>query len=381
MTSRERLTLTLQGKKADRIPVSPFLWYNNMFEMFGYIPRIEDNYCPRDFDVVSKWVEYCNVFGFDVLFAGGFLFDRFVPGSGPDWDVAVTKEGNADTEKRTTVVRTPSGELTQVMNFRRSEPHLIVLALEKYLIEEKRDFEIFRKHVPPAEYVDCAVIRRARKVVADSGLVNLATFGAFNTLNMFRKLDAMMMDPYTDEGFYREMMEFFTGWNNVLLRKVVKAGADSLELGGNLATSGAGPEFFKSFVMEYENRMARQIHADGAFVVYHNCGDAQKIMHLYNDLDIDCWGYLTGAPFGDVVLEDALRVLRPNMALRGNIDQVEFLRKATVTEVRDRVAGLLAKVKGRGNWILSTSDFFFDGTPYENIHAFADAGRDLGLYS
>jgi uroporphyrinogen-III decarboxylase len=104
-------------------------------------------------------------------------------------------------------------------------------------------------------------------------------------------------------------------------------------------------------------------------------------MHLYNDLDIDCWGYLTGAPFGDVVLEDALRVLRPNMALRGNIDQVEFLRKATVTEVRDRVAGLLAKVKGRGNWILSTSDFFFDGTPYENIHAFADAGRDLGLYS
>ena len=62
MTSRERLTLTLQGKKADRIPVSPFLWYNNMFEMFGYIPEIDTNYNPPDFDIISKWVEYCDVF-------------------------------------------------------------------------------------------------------------------------------------------------------------------------------------------------------------------------------------------------------------------------------------------------------------------------------
>ena len=36
-------------------------------------------------------------------------------------------------------------------------------------------------------------------------------------------------------------------------------------------------------------------------MVYHNCGDAQLIMHLYNDMEIDMWGYLTGAPFGDVV--------------------------------------------------------------------------------
>ena len=67
MTSRDRLTLTLQGRKADRIPVSPFLWYNNMFEMFGYTPEIDTNYCPPDFDIVSKWVEYCDFFGFDVM--------------------------------------------------------------------------------------------------------------------------------------------------------------------------------------------------------------------------------------------------------------------------------------------------------------------------
>jgi uroporphyrinogen decarboxylase len=380
MTSRERLILTLQGKKADRIPVSPFLWYNNMFEMFHYIPEIDTNYNPPDIDIVSKWVEYCEVFGFDVMFAGGFLFDRFVPGTAADWDVSISKEGDTDSQRRTTMVRTPAGTLTQVMNFKRSEPHLIVLAVEKYLIDSREDFEILRRYAPPAEYVDLGVITRARQVVGDKGLVNLAAFGAFNTLNMFRRLESMMMDPMIDEGFYREMMDWVTAWNVELLRKVVRAGADAVELGGNLVTSGAGPDFFKSYDLQYENALGRQIHRDGAFVVYHNCGDAQKIMHLYNDLEIDCWGYLTGQPFGDVVLEDALRTIRPDMALRGNIDQVEFLRKASPAEIRERVRALLDKVKPRGNWILSTSDFFFDGNSYDNIHAFAKAGMDFGRY-
>lgn len=266
------------------------------------------------------------------------------------------------------------------MNFKRSEPHLVVLAVEKYILETPADFEILRTYIPPAEYVDLGVIARARKVVGEKGLVNLATFGAFNTLNMFRRLETMMMDPMIDETFYREMMGWVAAWNIGLLEKVARAGADSIELGGNLVTSGAGPDFFRRFDLEYENALARQIHRDGAFVVYHNCGDAQRIMHLYNELDIDCWGYLTGAPFGDVVLDDALRVITPRMALRGNIDQVEFLRTATPAQVRERVRALLEKVKPRGNWILSTSDFFFDGNPYQNIHAFAQAGRDFGCY-
>jgi len=132
--------------------------------------------------------------------------------------------------------------------------------------------------------------------------------------------------------------------------------------------------------MEYENQLAREIHAAGAFVVYHNCGDAQKIMYLYNDLDIDVWGYMTDPPFGDVILEDALRIIRPSMTLRGNIDQVEFLRKATPDRVKQRVREVLEKVKPRGNWILSTTDFPFDGQPYANMHALAEAGREYGRY-
>jgi len=380
MNGRELLTATFRGERTDRMPVSPFIAHNNIYEMFRYKPEIDSYMCPPDFDLAEKFVAYHDFFGFDVLFTLGHIGDRYIPSSAENWEVTVTREGYRDKQHRITTVRTPEGELRQVMNFNRSSTYLVVLAMEKYLIETRRDFEIFAKYVPPAEFMDCDLMRGARKAVGDKGLVNPCTHGAFNTLAQLRKLEDVMMDPLTDEGLYRAMVEFLLQWQMTLLREVIKAGADCIEIGGNMATSCVVPELLRRYVREDENQMAREIHAAGAYVVYHNCGDAQKIMHLYNDMDIDVWGYLTGPPFGDVILDDVLRIIRPSMALRGNIDQVEFLRNATPEQVKQRVREVLERVKARGNWILSTTDFPFDGLPYENMHALAEAGREYGRY-
>ena len=380
MNSRELLIATLQGKRTERVPVSPFIAGNNIYEMFHYEPEIDTFFEPPDFDLAERFVDYHDHFGFDVLYTLGHLADRYIPSSAENWDVTITREGDRDKQRRTTIVRTPDGELRQVMDFNRSSKYMVVLAMHKYLIETPRDFEIFAQYVPPAELLDCDLMQRARKAVGDKGLVNICTHGAFNTVAQFRQLESVMMDPLSDEAFYRAMIRFLLDWQMALIRKVIKAGADCIEIGGNMATSGVGPAYFQRYVRDYENELARAIHAEGAYVVYHNCGDAQQIMHLYNDMDIDMWGYLTGPPFGDVILDDVLRIIRPNMALRGNIDQVEFLRNATPQQIKQRVCELLQKVKPRGNWILSTTDFPFDGLPYANMQALADAGREYGRY-
>jgi len=380
MNSRELLIATLQGKRTERVPVSPFIAGNNIYEMFHYEPEIDTFFEPPDFDLAERFVDYHDHFGFDVLYTLGHLADRYIPSSAENWDVTITREGDRDKQRRTTIVRTPDGKLRQVMDFNRSSKYMVVLAMHKYLIETPRDFEIFAQYVPPAELLDCDLMQRARKAVGDKGLVNICTHGAFNTVAQFRQLESVMMDPLSDEAFYRAMIRFLLDWQMALIRKVIKAGADCIEIGGNMATSGVGPAYFQRYVRDYENELARAIHAEGAYVVYHNCGDAQQIMHLYNDMDIDMWGYLTGPPFGDVILDDVLRIIRPNMALRGNIDQVEFLRNATPQQIKQRVCELLQKVKPRGNWILSTTDFPFDGLPYANMQALADAGREYGRY-
>lgn len=380
MTSRERLLRTFRREKTDRVPVAPFLYFNSVYEMFKYKPRIDNFFDPEDFDPIQKYVEYCDYFGFDVLHVLGAAWTKYtLDKPGENWDVQVTFEGGGDEQRKVITIRTPGGELRQTENFRRSSTYLIVSAIDEHLIKTKHDFEILARYAPPLDNVDCHWIRRARAAIGTKGLVVAGAHGAFNVLNQFRKLDDVMMDALLDEGFYRAMMEYFLGWLLKQLQKEVPAGADVVEISGNMATSAVGPQFFEKYVLDYENRLAKGVHAAGAFNIYHNCGDAAKIMHLYNRLDIDVWGYLTPPPYGDVDLDQALKVMRPDMVLRGNIDQVEFMMKATPEEVRERVREVMLKVKPRGNWILSTTDFFFDGTPYANIQALADAGHEFGM--
>lgn len=379
MTSRERLLNCLRKQTIDRVPVAPFLYYNSVYEMFGYVPRMGGFFDPEDFDPFPKFVEYCESFGFDCMHTLGSAWGAYrLDQSTGNWDVEVETTGEGDEIRRAFTIHTPAGVLRQVENFRRSSTYLIVSAIEEYLVKTPADFDILSRYAPSPDAIDCSLVTRARSAVGDRGLAVACTHGAFNSLNMFRKLDDLMADPLIDEGFYRAMMEFAVERLLRQQRKLVSAGADAIEMSGNMATSAVGPRYFERFVLDYENRLARDARDAGAFVIYHNCGDAAKIMHLYNRMDIDVWGYLTPRPFGDVDLDQALRVIRPDLVLRGNVDQVEFLVKASPDEIRAHVRDLLAKVRPRGNWVLSTTDFFFDNTPYDNIRAFAEAGREFG---
>lgn len=389
MNGRERLLNALKGNPTDRVPISPFIYYNSIYEMFDYKPKISTFFNPPDFDPIEKYIEFCDYFGFDVLHVLGTVWDFWVANTIEDqtimstadnWDVVITDEYKDDDELlRTVKIKTPEGELHLVEKHDRTSPYLIISAPKEYLIKTKKDFDILRKYMPPADYMDCSLITRARKAVGEKGLVTANTHGTFNILGMFRRLEDILTDPLTDEGFYLEMVNYFLPRLIQRAKKMIEAGADVIEVAGHW-TGQVGPRIFKKYIFEHENHLVKAIHEMGALVIYHNCGDAAKIMRFYNDLEIDCWGYLTPPPYADVILEEALQVLRPNLTLRGNIDQVEFLVNATPQQVKERVREVLLRVKPRGNWILSTTDFFFDGTPYENIKAFSEAGLEYGQY-
>jgi hypothetical protein len=94
MTGRERLIAALRGEPVDRVPISPFIWLNNIYEMFDYRPQIDSYLSPRDFDLVERYVAYHDRFGFDILFVPGHLWDCYIPPSSDNWDVVITREGD-----------------------------------------------------------------------------------------------------------------------------------------------------------------------------------------------------------------------------------------------------------------------------------------------
>lgn len=388
MTGRERLIKTFKGEKVDRVPICPWVYDNLIYRYFDIPPdkqiwRIGNN------DIAEKTVEVADFFGFDHLHRLGtprHIYDEKSSKDGK-WIVEVEfkKINGRDTE--ITIIKTPERELKQVKEFDQTSRYTYIEAIREYYIKDKDDFNQFIKYQPsfkkaiyPEIKDEFKNLNKAKQAVGDSGVVVSYLHGAYNCLNMYRNLELIMMDPVTDFGFYKTMIEYFSDREYQIIKKMTEHGADIIEIGANLATSGVGEKYFEDYVLEYEKNLLEKIHSLGAFDIYHNCGDADKIMHLYNKMNMNAWGYLTPPPYGDVDLDKALDLINKDIVLIGNIDQVDFLVKATTEEIEERVSKVLEKVKPRGNFILSTTDWFFDDTPFENIKSFTKAGYEYGKY-
>jgi uroporphyrinogen-III decarboxylase len=110
-------------------------------------------------------------------------------------------------------------------------------------------------------------------------------------------------------------------------------------------------------------------------VLYHNCGYGRKLLPIYPALGMRAYESLTPPPYGNTVLEEAVRIFGQGTTLVGNLDQIDLLRHGTAAEIDAAVGRVVDTVRGRCHFILGTTDYFNENTPKENIHAFAEAGR------
>ena len=355
MKGRERLLKTFKGEAVDRIPVAPFLNFNVIYRHFD-IPPEKQNW--RDnHKLAEKAIEFSDYFGFDQLQRLGTPVHQYDEKSSNNgkWIVTIDFKKINERDTEITTIKTPEKILTQVKVFDQTTKYTYIEAIREYYIKTSDDFNQFIKYQPPFEdSIYCQVkdefdnLGITKKLLGDRGVVLGFAGGAFNMLNNYRNLESIMMDPYLDPGFYKEIIQFFSIRVKSIIKKLVEHGADLVEMGGNLATGMVGELYFKSYVLEYEKELADYIRELGAYSIYHNCGDADRIMHLYNDMGIDALGYLTPPPYGDVDLDKALKIMDKKIVLLGNIDQIDFLKKATPAQIKEKVREVLKKVKKRG---------------------------------
>lgn len=374
MTNRERILRAFRGQATDRVIAAPFIWYNFVAEFYG----------TEDLDYIEKGIEVYKHFNLDCVFRMCTVLDildeKFLDSK--NWRVDVkTIKASEESWSEITTVRTPEHELRQVKDFRRISPYQSVAATSECFIKDEEDFDQFVKYQPPLLESDLTKIRHAREVMGDQGVTCPWSNGAFNLLANYRKLDDLLMDPYINPELYEKMCSYFPDRFAGFFAQLKKAGADMVVCDGNQATgTTAGPGFFTKYVLDMEKRYARKAKDAGLIYMYHNCGDASSILNCYNEVGMDVYESMTPPPYGDTLLEDALKIVNRNIVLSGNIDQIEFLRKATPLQVREQVRKVLDLGKRRGNFVLGTSDYLNENTPYENIFALSEACYEFGRY-
>ena len=363
LTGRERLLRSLECNDVDRRPVSPFV-YENFVRLF---------FKERDPDLLEGTLTVYRHFGFDVVHRNISIRHDPEVFNSDRWRVAKSREGG-NTE--TTRIITPERTLTQRVRNEWLSPYHRVRAVVECFIKEPADFEQFVKFRPQLPALDFGELEQAKALVGDHGIVAPFTYGLFNYVADLRSLDRLIMDFMTDEPFYRALMSYFQCELLDFHRQVTEVGVDVLSYPGNMANGTVvGPDYFRRYVFDYEKKIIDLIQNRGTHVLYHNCGDARAMIEAYNDLGISAFETLTEPPYGDMDFRDALNRFDERIVLHGNIDQICFLKEARPEEVRLVVREKLELSAERPGFILGTSDFLEEGTPFENLFALAEAAQ------
>lgn len=380
MTPRERLRATLEGKPVDRVPVAPFVQEEYLTFYYPQKPSV---------DRVVDAVELANELDFDLM-AKHRAMERphFLRRSYPNWELRETRVQEDDMIRCRLEIITPDRTLTM----EESGPDVgsatkgVYFMVTRPMFQEPADVEAFLKYLPP---IDAAVreemretARRWRGIIGDRGVLAPWGFaGVFNFCATLSGLENFYVAPYEDETQYRALMD---GVANAMAEHCLAMGEteiDCIGIQGHIASGvTTGSEFFREFIQPYEKRVIDAIRAGGKFSVYHNCGYARSLYPNYRELGMSVWETVAAPPRADNSLAEAKAVLGDRICLLGNLDQVDFLKRATPGEVAEQARRIVEVGKPGGRYIFSTSDFLEKSTPRENVVAMIQAAKEAGRY-
>jgi len=159
-------------------------------------------------------------------------------------------------------------------------------------------------------------------------------------------------------------------------RAVSKAGAHLTSLGDSLSGPDVcSPAMFNRFARPYEERLVRDLSAEGIFVVIHICGDTRPILPALAEYD-PC-GFELDYKTDLVQAKDKVGARH---VLFGNLDPSGVIALGSPAEVREAARKLIATWKPGGRFILNSGCAIPPNTPPGNIRALMEAVRDYGNY-
>jgi MtaA/CmuA family methyltransferase len=176
-----------------------------------------------------------------------------------------------------------------------------------------------------------------------------------------RGINTLMLDFFDDPSFVRDLFAFVVELEHRFAARQVEAGADIIGV-GDAAASLVGPQIYEEFVWPYEKQLVDRIHALGAAVRLHICGNIRKSLAKVGQLDAD----IVDIDF-PVPMEDARREMGPGQVLLGNIDPVRILKEGTPAVVRSALAACHKAASPK--YILGAGCEVPRGTPEANFLA------------
>jgi MtaA/CmuA family methyltransferase len=182
-----------------------------------------------------------------------------------------------------------------------------------------------------------------------------------------RGINRLMTDFFDDPAFVRDLFEIIVEMELRFAKAQIEAGIEIMGI-GDAAASLVGPQIYEEFVWPYEKRMVDGVHALGAKVRMHVCGNTRRIVGGLGRLECEIVDLDWMVP-----LEHARREMGPRQILAGNVDPVQVVRNGTPDSVAAAIAACHRQAGPR--YIVAAGCEIPRDTPPENVRALRDYAR------
>ena len=206
-------------------------------------------------------------------------------------------------------------------------------------------------------------VARLRELVADDKLIEGWIEGPCAEAADLRGINTLMLDFYDDPDFVRRLFDFVVELGLRFAKAQLDAGAELIGV-GDAAASLVGPQLYEEFVWPYEQRLVEGLHALGAKVRLHICGNTSKILEAMGRLRCE----IVDVDFL-VPIADARRAMGPDQVLLGNLDPVRVIRDGTPERIQAALAECHRQAGSR--YIVGAGCEIPRGTPPQNVLALA----------
>jgi uroporphyrinogen-III decarboxylase len=176
------------------------------------------------------------------------------------------------------------------------------------------------------------------------------------------------VDLIDDPGFVQDLIAFVYENAMSFAREQVRAGADIIGV-GDAASSLIGPDLYREAVLAWEKRYIDAIHAMGALVRLHICGNTSELFPFFADVKADIVDLDWMADVGS-----ARSQVGPGRMLSGNIDPVRVLQDGTPADVTAGLARCFEQAGGRF-YAVNAGCEVPRRTPAANLKAMRDFAR------
>ncbi|HNQ90354.1 MAG TPA: uroporphyrinogen decarboxylase family protein [Verrucomicrobiota bacterium] len=378
-TSRRRLLTALDGGIADRVPINTYElagcdrldWYNRQPSYQGLMEFIRAHT-----DCITNWNPRAGVDRYTCE-------ERFL-GSDHPVEIVTETERDGAFERRTSVCRTPRGDLRRVLQ---STATVHTTWRVEHWCKSLADVDkALSVPYAPGTY-DASDLGRVRSDLGDAGIV-LASISdpAYLAADLMSFQDFLMWAAEETGHFARTVDILAERVLENLRRQLDCCVVDCYRIVGPeyFTPPYLSPAMFRRFVVPHVKAMTELIHGRGAKVRLHCHGRIGRVLDMILETGCDGIDPCEPPPDGDIEIgEVKRRCSERGVSVWGNIE-LKVLEQGTAGEVRAEVRKILDQAKAGGGFVLMPTaapiDVPLSPRTEANYRAFIEAGLEYGGY-